>query len=189
MSLRELLIERQAAISGRWLDAVLAEYGEVTAARWRQERDRFANPIGFALSDGLPELLASIASDGQPGERALLALEGIVRVRSIQEMAPSRAVGFVYLLRRAIRDELEAELAGGAHAADLSEVDARIERLALVAFDTYVSLREHMFRLRQEELRRSVASILRRWGGGELPEEVSEDVVRLAPPPGHGERR
>lgn len=189
MSLRDLLIERRSALGGRWLDAVLGEYGEVTAARWRKEKDRFANPIGHLLGEGLPELVDTVAAGREPGERALSALEGIVRVRSIQDLSPSRAVGFVYLLRRAIRDELAAELAGGAYAEELAEIDARIERLALVAFDTYVELRERMYRLRQEELRRSVASILRRWGGGELPEEATEDVVRLAPPPGHGERR
>ncbi|HET8538539.1 MAG TPA: RsbRD N-terminal domain-containing protein [Anaeromyxobacter sp.] len=188
MALRELLIERRSALSERWLDAVLREYGEVTAARWGAERDRFANPIGHALADGLPELLDAVACGRQPGERALAALEGIVRIRSVQDLAPSRAAAFPLLLRRAVRDELGPELAA-AHAAELTELDARLEQLVLVAFDTYVALREEMYRLRQEELRRSVASILRRWGGGGLPEEVSEDLVRLAPPPGPGERR
>lgn len=189
MALHELLTERRSALCERWLDAVLRGYGEVTAARWRRERDRFANPIGHALSDGLPEILDAVARGGDPGDRALNALENIVRIRSVQDLAPSRAVGFVYLLRGAIRDELAAELARDPRAAELAEIDARIERLALVAFDAYVSLREQAYRLRQEELRRSVASILRRWGGGGVPEDVSEDLVRLAPPPGSGERR
>lgn len=189
MALRDLLAERRSAICERWLDAVLGEYGPETASRWRRERDRFANPIGHALSAALPELLAVVTSDRELDERTELALEEIVRIRSIQDFTPSRAVGFVYLLRGAVRDELAAELAGGAHAADLAALDARVEELALVAFDTYVLLRERIFRLRQEELKRSVASILRRWGGGELPAEISEDVVRLAPPPDRGERR
>jgi len=189
MSLREILIERRAALCARWLDAVLGEYGEVTAARWRKEKDRFANPIGHALSDGLPELLDAVVSGRGPGDRALTALEDIIRIRSVQDLAPSRAVGFVYLLRGAIRAELAGALASGAGAAELAELDARIEQLALVGFDTYFALREHTYQLRQEELRRSVASILRRWGGGELPQEVSEDVVRLGRPPGPGERR
>jgi len=188
MALRELLAERRSAVCERWLDAVLGEYGAATAARWRRERDRFANPIGHALAAGLPELLAAVTSDRELDGTAA-ALEEIVRIRAVQDLTPSRAVGFVYHLRRAVRDELAGELAGGGHAADLAALDARIEGLALLAFDTYVSLREEMFRLRQEELKRSVASILRRWGGGELPREISEDVVRLAPPPGPGERR
>jgi hypothetical protein len=189
MALRELLAERRTAVCERWLEAVLAEYGPVTAARWRQERDRFANPIGHALTSGLPDLLAAAAGDHELDERTTSALEEIVRIRSVQDFTPSHAVGFVYLLRAAVRDELAAELAGGALAADLAAVDARIEQLALLAFDTYVSIREQTFRLRQEELKRSVASILRRWNGGQVPEAASDEVVRLSPPADHGERR
>jgi hypothetical protein len=189
MALRDLLAERRAALCDRWLVGVLGEYGEVTAARWRKERDRFANPIGHALSTGLPDLLAAVLAEGEPGPHALVALERIVRIRSIQNIPPSRAVGFPYHLRRAIREELAAELARGAFSADLAAIDARIEQLVLLAFDSYVSLREQMFRLRQDELKRSVASILRRWNGGRFPEEASEDLVRLSPPQNHGERR
>jgi hypothetical protein len=189
MALRDLLAERASQICGRWLQAVLAEYGAATAGRWRQERDPFANPIGHALSTGLPALLGAVTRDRALSEQELSSLEGIVRIRSVQGLAPSRAVAFVYLLRRALRDELAPELAGGAHAAELAAVDERIEALALVAFDTYVGLREQLFHLRQEELKRSVASILRRWHGGEIPGGASEDVVRLSPPPGARERR
>jgi hypothetical protein len=181
MTLRELLIERQAALCGRWLDAILAEYGPLTASRWRRERDPFANPIGHALVTGLPELLAAVRDGGEPSAGAVTALEDIVRIRSVQQLAPSRAVGFVYKLRDAIRAELEPELAGGAHAAEREEVDAGIERLALRAFDTYVGFREQILRLRQRELERSVASILRRWHGDELPEPPPE-VVQLGAP-------
>ena len=187
MSLRELLIEKRPALCARWLDAVLAEYGDVTAARWRSEKDRFANPIGHALSTGLPELVDAVVG-GAMGERAMTALEDIVRIRSVQDLAPSRAVGFVFHLRGAVRQELGEAVARGAHAAELAELDARVEQLALAAFDAYVGLRERTYQLRQEELRRSVASILRRWGGGELPQEASEDVVRLGRPLGRGER-
>jgi hypothetical protein len=187
MTFPELLAERQAAVCGRWLDSILAEYGEKTASLWRRERDPFANPIGHALATGLPELFRAVAGEGDPTAGAAAALEAIVRIRSVQDLAPSRAVGFVYMLRDAIRDELAAELTDGAHAADRAAVEGRIERLALRAFDTYVRLREQVFRLRQEELKRSVASILRQWHGGELPEPPS-DVVQLSPPANHARR-
>lgn len=182
MKLVELLTERQGAVSERWLDAVLAEYGPVTAARWRREKDPFANPVGHSLATGLPALVAAVARDGELTDEASTALEEIVRVRSVQDMAPSRAVAFVWLLRDAIRAELADALAGGAHASELVGVDCRIEQLALTAFDTYVELREQVFRLRQEELKRSVASILRRWHGGEIPEAEAQALTQLAPP-------
>jgi hypothetical protein len=189
MGLRDLLAERKEALCGRWLDAVLGEYGEQTAVRWRKERDPFANPIGHALATGLPALLGAVAGDGEPDAGARAALEGIVRIRSVQSLTPSRAVGFVGLLRGAIRAELSAELAGGGLDAELAEVDGRIEQLVLLAFDAYMAAREQVFRVRQEELKRSVGSLLRRWYGGVLPEAAAEGVVQLSPPPGRGVRR
>jgi hypothetical protein len=188
MALRELLIEREAAVCGRWLDAILAEYGALTATRWRKEKDAFANPVGHALTAGLPVMFEALVVRGEVSAEAVSALEDIVRIRSVQELSPGRAVGFVFLLRDAVRQELAAELEGGAHAGALAALDARLERLALLGFDAYVGFREQVYRLRQEELKRSVGSILRRWHGGELPES-DPDLVRLDPPPDPGHRR
>jgi hypothetical protein len=188
MTLRELLTEREAAVCGRWLDAILAEYGALTASRWHKEKDPFANPVGHALTTGLPEIFEAVVSGDGLGDAASRALEDIVRIRSVQAMPPARAAGFPLLLRDAVRQELAPELAGGAHADALAEVDARIERVLLHAFDAYVGFREQVYRLRQEELKRSVGSILRRWHGGTVPQE-DPDLVRLEAPAAPGERR
>lgn len=183
MTLKELMIQRQSALCGRWLDALLADYGEETAAKWRREKDPFANPVGHFFRTGAPKLIEAISSDGEHEAAAAAALEPIVKIRSVQDLAPSRAVSFVYMLRDAVRAEFAAELAQGVHDAELAVVERRIERLALLAFDVYVRCRDQVFRLRQEELKRSVASLLRRWhGADELPEPASE-VVRLSAPP------
>ncbi len=188
MTLRELLTEREAAVCGRWLDAILAEYGALTASRWHKEKDPFANPVGHALATGLPEIFEAVVAGDGFGEAASRALEDIVRIRSVQAMAPARAAGFPLLLRDAVRQELAPELAGGAHADALAEVDARIERVLLHAFDAYVGFREQVYRLRQEELKRSVGSILRRWRGSEQV-EGDPDLVQLDPPSDPSNRR
>jgi hypothetical protein len=188
MPLRELLMDRRSAVCLRWLEAVLADYGPETAVRWRRERDPFANPIGNALATGLPELFEAVLGVDGASARAANALEEIVRIRSVQQLAPSRAIGFVFMLRDAIRQEVGAELSGGAHAATLGELDGRIQNLALLAVDVYARCREQIFRVRQEELKRSVASILRRWRVEEIPEN-DPDLVRLSPPGDRTERR
>ncbi len=193
MTLQALLLEKRAPLCHRWLEAALREYGDLTAARWLRERDQFANPVGHAFAAALPVLLEAVAGDGEPAAGALSALEAVVRIRSVQDLAPSRAVGFLLRLRDAIREELAADLAGGAFAAELAAVEARIERLTLLAFDAYVRLREEVFRLRQQELKRSVASILRQWHGAEMagragdlggaaPASPSPDVIQLVRP-------
>jgi hypothetical protein len=185
MTLEALLAERRDALCRRWLDGVLADYGQQTAERWVRQHNQFANPVGHTFAAGLPQLFEAVAAGGETPAGAATALEAILRIRSVQDLTPSRAVGFVYRLRDAIRDELAAELAGGARAGELAEVDGRIERLAWLAFDVYVRLREQVFRLRQEELKRSVASLLRRWNGGP-PAEPDPEVVQLSAPTGRG---
>ena len=103
-------------------------------------------------------------------------------------LAPSRAVGFVYGLRGAVRAELGEALASRAHAEELAALERRVEALALRAFDLYVAMRDQMARLRQAELRRSVSSLLRRWYGGAIP-EPPPDVVQLGRPSAAGMRR
>jgi RsbT co-antagonist protein rsbRD N-terminal domain len=182
VTLKELMIQRRPALCGRWLETLLADYGDETASNWRRERDPFANPIGHVFETGAPKLVAVVSSDGEFDATAAAALEPIVKIRSVQDFAPSRAVSFVFMLRDAIRQEFAAELGQDARAAELAVIERRIERLALLAFDVYVRFREQVFRLRQDELKRSVASLLRRWHGPELPEPAAE-VVRLSPPP------
>lgn len=189
MPLAELLLERRGALCERWRDAILAGYGALTASRWRKEQDPFANPVGHALVSGLPHLVAAVAREGDVGEEAAAALQAIVRIRSVQDMSPSRAVGFLCQLRHVIEAELAPELAGGAARAELAAVEARIERLTMLAFDIYVEIREQMFKLRQEELKRSVASILRQWHGGEVPQPGAEALAQLSPPRDPSARR
>jgi hypothetical protein len=169
MTLREILIERQAALCGRWIALILEEYGAGTALRWQRELDPFANPVGHALRTAVPRLFQAVTGEGEPDEGAASALEEIIRIRSVQELAPSSAVAFVFRFRDLVRAELAAELAAGDHGAALAALDGRIERMVLLAFDVYVRQREIIFRLRQEELKRSVASLLRRWNGEALP--------------------
>jgi hypothetical protein len=148
-----MLPEQRAAISARWLDAVLADYGEQSASKLRKVRDPFANPVGHALAVGLP-LLLDYAVEG--GELPVEALGDIVRIRSVQEAQPSRALRFITLLRE-VTDEPAPNL----------------EALLLRAFDLLVGFREQVLRLRQEELKRSVASVLRYWHGPQT------DLVQL----------
>lgn len=183
MTFSELLTERQSQLVGRWQEAILAEYGDATAARWRRLRDPFANPVGHTLATGLPRLFQEVTRDGELTREAATSLEDILRIRSVQELSPSRAAGFFLHLRDAIRSELAAELAGGAHAAELSALERRIERLGMMAFDVYVRFRDQIFRLRHDELKRSVASLLKRWHGSDAPESNSNsEVVQLNTP-------
>jgi len=151
MGLNEALAARREAVLERWFQAVLATYPADTARFLASGADPFANPVGHTVREGLGRLYDRFVTD-VPASELSSAIDGIVRIRAVQEFTPSAAVGFVYTLRGIVREEL----AGAA--LDLSgqaELESGIDRLALVAFDVYMQCREKIFEIRVREIKES----------------------------------
>ena len=104
-------------------------------------------------------------------------LSGILRIRSVQEFAPSQAVSFVFLLKRVIREELAAKLHDPGLQAELAEFDHRVDQLALFAFDVFTKSREQLYEVRVNEVKRRVSGLLRRAGIGSDDLEPEPDVL------------
>lgn len=151
MGLIEALAEKREAILERWFLAVLATYPEETARFLASGADPFANPVGHTVREGLGRLYDRFAT-GVPASELSAAIDGIVRIRAVQEFAPSAAVGFVYTLRGILREELaDAALDPAGQAA----LENGVDRLALVAFDVYMQCREKIFEIRVREIKES----------------------------------
>lgn len=66
-----------------------------------------------------------------------LALDAIIRIRAVQDLTPSQAVEFLFLLKPIMR-ELAPEQ-------DQVRLADRIDRLALMAFDKYMQCRRRSY--------------------------------------------
>lgn len=151
MGLNEALAARREKVLDRWFEAVLATYPSDTARFLASGADPFANPVGQTVRVGLGRLYDRFATDVPDSELAS-AIDGIVRIRAVQEFTPSAAVGFVYTLRRILREELaDAALDPSGQAA----LENGVDRLALVAFDVYMQCREKIFEIRVREIKES----------------------------------
>src|SRR5208337_4159429 len=135
----EDLAEKRGAILERWLEQTLASYPSQTARFLRNEKDRFRNPVGNTLKEGLATLLEEIT-----GEMDIVkirpALESIVRLRAVQDFTPAQATGFVFALREILYENLEG---GGPPA-----WQKRIDEMALLAFDLYMRCREEIYEIK-----------------------------------------
>ena len=153
MSLKDILRERKPAIVTKWFETVVATYHEETRGPLRKAKAQFANPVGFNLAEGLDGLFDAVLQEMLP-DTVSTSLDVIVRIRAVQDFAPSEAVGFIFQLKRILRDELgpEAAAATGA-AAELAKIDGVIDDLALFAFDLYMRCREKIYDLKAQEAR------------------------------------
>jgi hypothetical protein len=141
----QVLPEQKRALLEKWLERTLAAYPNPTLRFLHGEKDRFRNPVGHTLREGLAMLLDGLTGEMDPTKIGP-ALESIVRLRAVQDFTPSQAVGFVYLLREILYEELEG---GG-----LPAVQKRIDELALLAFDLFMKCREEIFEIKARETRR-----------------------------------
>lgn len=160
MTLREALLQRRESIHQAWLDDTLATYPADSARFFKRERDKFANPVGNTYAVHT-RAIADAIIDGAEPETVAADLEKVIKIRSIQEMSASQAVGFVFRLKTIIRDELAELREPDAHA-DLDELEQAIDSLALVAFDVYAQCREQLFDIRVNEVKRTVSGLMRR---------------------------
>ncbi len=150
------IAEHRDEILERWIERVIEGYPEETARFLRSKSDRFANPVGAGLREGLTELLDGILRGDEPDQLAS-ALDLVIRVRAVQQFAPSAAVGFVLDLKHLLREVTGVEAADA-----LDALDHRIDRLGLCAFDVYMSCREQMWMIRAKEIRNQSVGIMER---------------------------
>jgi len=172
MTLRELLSEKKSGILKRWLENILDTYPSDTKKFLKKQKDQFANPVGYTLSTETENLLDELFNETELDfGRVNLILDRIIRIRAIQDLLPSEAVAFIYLLKKSIRDALQEELRNAELCDELFTFETRIDKIALTSFDIYMTCREKMYEIQANHSRNQVSSLLRKTGlACELPE-------------------
>jgi hypothetical protein len=175
--LRDVLLPHRAAALDRWRAFILDSYPEEAARFFRREKDRFKNPVGQSIHQATETLVDGVLLE-RHGDGVPEALEALVRIRAVQDFSPSEAVAFVFLLKRAVREVLETT-GEGPPASALADLDARVDALALSAFETYTRCREELFEIRLRASQRRVAVMLERFER-RAPEEKTADAEEEA---------
>jgi hypothetical protein len=152
MELKDLLSSNEATILKRWFNLILETYPADTATLMRKDKDQFTNPVGATLSREI-EVLFKKLCEGSQNERCQASLDSILKIRSIQDFSPSQAVGFVFLLKRAIGETLKNEICKESVMDEWLKFQSRIDDLALQAFDAYMECREKICEIRINQAR------------------------------------
>jgi hypothetical protein len=161
MNLTTLLTSKKAAILERWFRLILETYPPDTSRFLKKEKDRFANPVGSTISEGIDTLFDELLGEADSLEISPF-LDRIIRVRAIQDFTPSLAVGFVFSLKRAIREELRNEIRDDRISHELLAFESRIDRLALLSFDVYMECREKVYDLKATDIKNRTFRLLER---------------------------
>jgi len=166
MNLQDVIKKNRNVILRRCFNLIAGTYPAATAQLLKQEKDRFLNPAGYIIQNEMETVFDELTGE-MNSNRLYTALEGIIKIRAVQDFSPSEAVGFVFLLKEAVREETTKERVQGAEGPrgrgardnkaeifeEFIEFEQRIDRIALVAFDIYMKCREKIHNIKIKEIR------------------------------------
>ncbi len=161
MGLTDSIAARAEELSHKWAELILGTYPEQTQAVWRTHHDPFPNPVGAAIK-GATDRLIPLLLTWNDAEAVANSLEQLVKIRAVQDFPPSRALSFVFLLKKLLRQEFMADLSAKGELEELLRFETRVDNLAVIAFDLYVAARDQIARMRVEEVKRAHKNLVRR---------------------------
>ncbi len=144
MSFAEFLHENETALLSRWTDTVLSTW-PAEARPFLEGKDRFANPLGYNVSQGLRQLYRNLR--GEEGD-ADAYLDQLMKIMAVQDRSPSEALSFIFALKELVRGR-----AKGQDEEEMAAWFARVDALALKGFDLYSQSRERLFNARIREIK------------------------------------
>ncbi len=163
MRLAEVLRDKRAEVVEKWVDAIVRTYPAVTAEFLKRKKDQFLNPVGHTIRTETAKIVEQLVEAEPSAESVGEFLDRLIRVRAIQDFTPAQALGFIFELKGIIRDVLGEEL-GVELLGELREMERRIDRLALLAFDIYVGCKEQVYQIRVKEIQNNTFMLLKRAG-------------------------
>ncbi len=182
MKLEDLLQQKAPHIRKRWLNLIIETYPTDSQRFFREQKDPFANPVGTTVSREVESLYHELLHGMDP-ERLNSSLDAIVRIRAVQDFSPAKAMSFIFLLKKVLREELNKEIKESPAAfEELLTLESRLDEMALRGFDLYVKCREKIYEIRAKEAKNQVSRLLQRAGLlCEIPswdsEKKKDDIV------------
>ncbi len=160
MRINLFLIEKKPEILNKWFDLILETYPPDTASFLKSRKNRFANPVGRTIFEGIEGIFEEFLQ-GMDYDRVSPFLDNIIKIRAIQNFSPSQAIGFVLLLKKVIREELADEIREHQLFEELLTLESKVDVLSGISFDIYMKCREKLYELRTNELRNLTHRILK----------------------------
>ena len=161
MGIKDLLAQNRSAIVQKWFDRIVRTYPANSQKFFKEQKDRFSNPVGTTALRGIEGLFEELLRDMDTG-KVMEYLDPMVRIQAVQGFSPSEALSFIPSLKGIMREELKREIQGMGMAEELSEIETRVDRLTLLAFDHYMKCREKIYEIRMQELRNRSVGVMER---------------------------
>ncbi len=161
MSLDASIKQNKGQILNLWLKKFTDTYPEQSAQFFQNSPGQFNNPVGYTFRVNMEKIFDELFQDNDP-DNMRKYVDGITRIRAVQGFSPSEAVSFVPMLRESLWEVCGQEVSREGLLANWLELTQKLEKLAHLAFDTYMSCREQLWKQRAEMFHNRTRKLLER---------------------------
>lgn len=148
MTLNNALLKNRESILDRWFELILNTYPQQTQEFVKREKDPFANPIGYTIKKGIEGIFDWLLQVDETN-RVFTILEGIIKIKAVENISPQEAISFVFLLKQAIREKVKIEK----FCKELLTFESKIDKLATISFDIFMKCKEKIYQLKNNKAR------------------------------------
>ena len=161
MRLIDILSGKREIMEKKWFDMVAASYPVNASSFLKNQKNQFANPVGNTIEEAVHAVIDVLIHEGTD-EKAYTCLDRLVKVRAVQDFAPSRAVDFLFMLKQLLKDELKNEFHTGDVYDEFLLIESRIDSMALFSFESYLKYKEKIYELKVSEFKNMAFRLLER---------------------------
>lgn len=161
MRLIDIVSGKREIIEKKWLDRIVASYPVNASSFLKNQKNRFANPVGNTIEETVRSVIDVLIHEGT-NEKAYACIDRLVKVRAVQDFSPSSAVDFIFMLKQLLKDELKNELNTGDVYAEFLLIESRIDSMALYSFESYLKYKERIYELKVSEFKNMAFRLLER---------------------------
>ena len=176
MELKEALEKNKKRILAVWLERTLDSY--VSSGFFKKSQDKFANPVGANIREGLTTLFDILLAEGDQSAMQK-PLDQVIRIRAVQEFTPAQAVAPILELKWVVKQVFKVDRQARELLPELEEFDCDVDRAALAAFDIYTACREQLYRNRLREYKSGRYILTDATCASAMIRENREEIARL----------
>jgi len=163
--LKTFLLENKHKILEQWITLIIETYPPETRKILLSDKDRFTNPVAYTISEGVRTLFDALIDEAD-SDSITHALDGIMRIRAVQDLSPSRATNIILLLKKVLHDIINTcthglvdEKNGGCK--ELLYLNERLDAMHARACDLYMKCKEEIRAIQLKEINREHERISR----------------------------
>lgn len=161
MKIQDLFRSQKETVVNQWIEAVYNTYPLETTGFLRTRKDPFTNPVGDMTHEAAGRLFDAISGDDTDPKTVKQAIERFVRLRAVQKLTPSQAMGVFLLMKPLMREHILPLCSGDKAITAYLNAESRLDSVVLLAFDMYTEARETLAESRITEIRTQYAQVVR----------------------------